>query len=436
MGNPPISTTGRALLGIERVIVPLWLIVASYLLLAVMVVKVVWTLAMARRYHAKGSWRQGGTTPSTVSVIVPAFNEEATLANNMRGLDRQTWHSVEVIVVDDGSTDRTAVVATQMASQMTTPTRVISKANGGKADALNAGLQVAKGEIVVCVDADSVLHPEAIERVLEPFADETIGAVGGIVKIANQNTVLGRQQAMEYISGLTLQRAAFAEVDSIQVLSGAISAFRREALQHVGGYSDETIVEDFDVTVAVRQAGYRTALHPDAVAYTEGPLSVADLVRQRHRWTYGGFQVLGKYRHTLFTNGMGRLSRIGLPYFLVFPWFDVAVSLLFALTLGFAVTSGDLTAFLTYFGVMSALNLALNLYAVRIANEDRRLALWGMVQPLFYAHILTLTTARAGVLYLAGRDAAWHKLVRAGHNEVPASARGELITVDHAVLAA
>jgi cellulose synthase/poly-beta-1,6-N-acetylglucosamine synthase-like glycosyltransferase len=398
---------------------PTWFSIIAYSVLAVLAVKVAATCLLARRYHRERAWEAPRhLQPTSASVIVPAYNEELTLANCLASLDRQTFDGLEIIVVDDGSTDGTEELARQLAGTMRTPTRVLSKPNGGKASALNFGLAHAAGDVVICVDADSILAPDAVAHIVEPFGNPAIGAVGGIVKVANDTTLLGRQQALEYISGLSIQRAAFAQVDSIQVLSGAISAFRATDLRGIGGYSPDTIVEDFDVTLAIQRAGHRAVLHPKAVAYTEGPLTIRDLLRQRHRWTYGGFQVLGKYRSTLFTDRMGLLSRVGLPYFLLFPWVDVLVSALFIVTAGYAVLSGSISEYLVVFGVLSLVALGLNTYALHLAGEPRRLAFWGLVQPLGYAHLLTFATARAGVHYVLRREARWHKLQRAGANVV------------------
>jgi hypothetical protein len=144
-------------------------------------------------------------------------------------------------------------------------------------------------------------------------------------------------------------------------------------------------------------------------------------VSQRHRWTYGGFQVLGKYRDTMFTRRMDRLSLLGLPYFLIFPWVDVLVSLMFVTTVTVSIATGSLLTFMGYFAAMSAVTLAMNLYALHIAQEDKRLALWAILQPMFYAHVLTFVTARAGVQYLLRREARWDKLQRLGANTIPST---------------
>ena len=398
---------------------PLWLTLPAAVLLVVVLLKTAATLALATAYHRsqqrRVAGRDGGADLS-VSVIVPAFNEAVTIEACLRGLAHQTYENLSALVVDDGSDDGTSATVTEAITRIggSTPIALVRKNNGGKASALNLGLRMTSSDVVVCVDADSVLAPDAIERIVEPFEDRTVGAVGGAVKVADSGTLLGRQQAMEYIAGLGLQRAAFAHINAVQVLPGAISAFRRDALRSVGGYSSDTMVEDFDVTVAVQAAGFRAVVQPRAVAHTEGVASLRDLIKQRRRWTYGGFQVLGKYRRTLFTDDVGPLSRLGLPYFLIFPWVDVAISAIFLTGFATYAAMGLVGRFAVYLLATAAIAGALNLYAIRMTGESARLAGYGSLQPFFYAHVLTFATVVAGVTYALGRSVTWDKLERRG----------------------
>jgi cellulose synthase/poly-beta-1,6-N-acetylglucosamine synthase-like glycosyltransferase len=206
-------------------------------------------------------------------------------------------------------------------------------------------------------------------------------------------------------------------------VSGALSAFRVSDLRAVGGYSSDTLVEDFDLTIAIqRLEGRRVLYRPDAVAWTEGPLNVRDFIRQRHRWIFGGFQVLRKHRDVIFTRREGRIGSIGLPYFLIGPWVDVAVSVMFVETLIVATVEGNLTTFVAYTATMSILVCWLNMYAASLSKDPKRLALWGVLQILCYAHLLAFICARAGVHYVRGAKVEWTKLERAGSNTVPTPA--------------
>jgi cellulose synthase/poly-beta-1,6-N-acetylglucosamine synthase-like glycosyltransferase len=407
--------------GLFGVSLPAWLVFLPILAVAFLVLKVGTMVILGRRYYKRRAWvTEGGPIPATVTVIVPAYNEELGIGNTLQSLEQQTFPGLEVLVVDDGSTDLTVTVANEVARTMNVPTRVLSKPNGGKADALNFGLASSRTEIVLCVDADSALAPDAVERIVESFANPSVGGVGGIVRIANRSSFLGRLQAIEYIAGLMLLRACFAQLDSMQILSGPISAFRAADLKLIGGYSEDTVVEDFDVTVAMHKAGHRVLFHPGAVSYTEGPQTVRDLVKQRKRWTYGCFQVLKKHRRALFTGQMRRLSRIGLPYILIFPWIDVLTQLLFWATLVYCILAESPLTFLLFVAVLCILTFSLNLYAVHLGGEDKRLAFWGMLIPLTYQHLIAFVTLRTGIQFLLRREARWDKLSRHGGNALPA----------------
>ena len=158
--------------------------------------------------------------------------------------------------------------------------------------------------------------------------DSSVVAVGGNVKVINRRNLLGLAQSVEYISGLNLQRRAFARAGAMQVISGAIGAFRRSALLEIGGFPDDTIVEDMDVTISLAATGGRTVFEARAIAFTEAPETLGAFLRQRYRWTFGGYQVLRKHKGLMRT-GRGRIGWLGLPYFLVFPWIDVMVSVIF-----------------------------------------------------------------------------------------------------------
>ncbi|KKS37389.1 MAG: hypothetical protein UU98_C0014G0011 [Parcubacteria group bacterium GW2011_GWD2_42_14] len=237
-------------------------------------------------------------TNEKVSIIVPAYNEEVVLENCISSLVRQSYSNLEIIIVDDGSKDKTLAIGEKLSTRYNKVT-ILSKANGGKAEALNFGIKNSSGSIVVCVDADSIFLSNTVENLVRSFSDPEVMAVAGNVRIANRSSVLGNKQAIEYVTGLTLQRQAFAALGCVQVISGALATFRRKALEAVNYYSTDTLVEDMDITIAMAEKGFKVIYNPYAIAYTEGPSTWKDLRTQRHRWVYGGFQVLTKYAYML-----------------------------------------------------------------------------------------------------------------------------------------
>ncbi len=304
------------------------------------------------------------------------------------------------------------MVAESLAKRFAERVRVCEKSNGGKASALNHGLLFARGSIVVTVDADSVLVPNALEEVALCFDDPKVAALGGNVKAANRGTLFGLHQSVEYVMGLNLQRRAFAMLSCVQVISGAIGAFRKEALTAVGGYSSDTLVEDMDVTVALSKAGYRVAYADKVIAYTEVPETLSDFMKQRHRWVVGTFQVLYKYRSMLGNPRFGIMGVIGLPYFLLAPIYNVLFFILFC------VTCMLVNPWFVVSACMSGMvvQVALLLYATTLDKEDTKLVLGVFSYVFWYQPLLAYVTIKAALAYVAQVEVRWNKLDRLGKN--------------------
>jgi poly-beta-1,6 N-acetyl-D-glucosamine synthase len=392
--------------------------VVSISLLVVVGLKVIAFLALALHHHRRIDVVTSPVLSGTplVSIIVPCFNEAAGIENCIRSIEETFYPNIEVIIVDDGSTDETLEICQLMALQVSN-LHILQQPNAGKAAALNRGLAVATGEIVVTVDADSAFRPNTLHYLVAPFDDPLVGAVGGNVKVANRKGLLDRQQALEYVSGLNLQRRAFAAIGCMQVISGAIGAFRRVDLTAIGGFSDDTIVEDMDVTVAMASAGRHVRFAGRAVAFTEAPIGLRDWAHQRYRWTFGGFQVLRKHRAILFQRSQGSIGTVGLPFFLAFPWIDVAVSLLLVAAVVLVVMGGSLAALLQFYVVLATLQVALALVAISLdGGESRRLALLAAFDSLWYSLLISSITIWAGTSFILGRTPRWTKLARFGKN--------------------
>ncbi|MCA1842524.1 MAG: glycosyltransferase, partial [Actinobacteria bacterium] len=239
-------------------------------LLALIVVVSLWRivvggpLCLRHRRRTKRRVRAAGGPVEAVSftVIVPAHNEEQVIAKTLGALELVRGPGVEVIVVDDGSTDATAEIAGAF------PVTVIRQPQLGKATALNTGVAAARCEVIVVLDADTVLDPDFLDTIAPHFADPEVGAVAGNIKVGNRRSILARLQALEYIVSLDIDRRTQDELGVIAVVPGAASAFRKAALIDVGGYPDDTLVEDADLTVALLRGGWRLHYEPAALAYT------------------------------------------------------------------------------------------------------------------------------------------------------------------------
>jgi poly-beta-1,6 N-acetyl-D-glucosamine synthase len=370
--------------------------------------------SLQHRHHKQHHARRRRGYPPLVSIIIPAYNEGLTLENCVASLVTQTYHCYEIIIVDDGSTDDTLAIARRLAETHRNIWALSMERNGGKAAALNHGIQRAHGSIVVSIDADSHFLVDTVEQLVLSFEDPTVAAVGGNVRVANRKPTLSKHQALEYITGLTLQRRAFAHLGCMQVISGAVGAFRKDILLKIGGYSKDTIVEDMDVTIELAKRGYKVIYNPHAIAYTEAPESVSDFLKQRYRWTYGGFQVIAKHRDELFRKH--RLGIIGLPYFAIFPWVDVIVSFLLLSAIVRAVLLQDPLGLALFYLVMCSLQMGLTLFALIVDKEDKKLVRLVAIDSLFYTHLISYTTVRAGINYLLRKKVTWNKLQRQGKN--------------------
>jgi cellulose synthase/poly-beta-1,6-N-acetylglucosamine synthase-like glycosyltransferase/peptidoglycan/xylan/chitin deacetylase (PgdA/CDA1 family) len=370
-----------------------------------------WCAQLHRRRIRRGS-RQPLQYLGRVSVIVPAYNEAANIAGTVRSLARNDYPWLEVIVVDDGSTDGTADIVERLHLPMVT---VIRQRNAGKPAALNTGIRHAVGELLVLVDGDTVFQPDAVGRLVQPFRDPGVGAVSGNTKVANRKGLLGRWQHLEYVIGFNLDRRMFDIARCMPTVPGAIGAFRRSAVHRVGGVSAQTLAEDTDFTMAVIRAGWRVVYEPAAVAWTEAPSTLRQLWRQRYRWCYGTMQAMWKHRKALIQRGAaGRLGRRGVGSMLLFqvllplcsPMIDIyALYGLIFLPLGrvVAVWAG-----------FTAAQVAVAAYALRLDGE-RYGPLWSLpLQQIVYRQLIYLVAVQSTVMALLGGRLGWHRMVRTG----------------------
>ncbi|MDI1466019.1 bifunctional polysaccharide deacetylase/glycosyltransferase family 2 protein [Catellatospora sp. KI3] len=388
-----------------------WLMSAALILGGLRLVVQVWcTRVHVRRVRRSSRRRRRYLGP--VSVIVPAFNESANIQATVRSLVDSDYPEVEVIVVDDGSSDGTA----ELVRRMRLPhVQVIEQENAGKPTALNTGVMFARGDILVMVDGDTVFEPDSIGELVQPLADPEVGAVSGNTKVANRGGLLGRWQHLEYVMGFNLDRRMFDVARCMPTVPGAIGAFRREAVVDVGGVSTQTLAEDTDFTMAIIRAGWRVVYAPDAIAWTEAPSSLRQLWRQRYRWCYGTMQAMWKHRRSLFERGSsGVLGRRGLAYLLLFqvilplsaPMVDV-----YGLYGAFFLPPAQVAAVWLGFTALQMLTAA---YALRLDGE-RLGPVWSLpLQQIVYRQLMYLVVIQSTVMALIGDRLRWHRMVRTG----------------------
>jgi cellulose synthase/poly-beta-1,6-N-acetylglucosamine synthase-like glycosyltransferase len=292
---------------------------------------------------------------------------------------------------------------------------VVRVPNGGKSNALNIGIALARNELIVTVDGDTVFETDSIRMLVQAFADPAVGAVAGNVKVGNRGKMVAAWQHIEYVVGFNLDRRLYEVLDCMPTVPGAIGAFRRKALAEVGGISDETLAEDTDVTMALCRAGWRVVYEERARAWTEAPATLEQLYRQRYRWSYGTMQAMWKHRHALFDHGpSGRFGRVGLPFLALFgvllPMLAPVVDILLLYGLVFWALEKTLVAW----GGMLALQLFTAAVAFRFDRESLR-PLWRLpLQQFAYRQLMYLVLMQSATTALTGGRLRWHKLQRAG----------------------
>jgi cellulose synthase/poly-beta-1,6-N-acetylglucosamine synthase-like glycosyltransferase/peptidoglycan/xylan/chitin deacetylase (PgdA/CDA1 family)/spore germination protein YaaH len=253
----------------------------------------------------------------SVTVLIPAHNEEGVIVQTVNSVLASDFPQLRVIVIDDGSTDDTGPLLDAHFSD-DPRVRIIHQVNRGKSAALNRAMAEADTEILVTIDADTEIEPDAISKLVRHFSDPGLAAVAGNVKVGNRSRWLTRWQALEYITSQNMEKRAFDLLNCITVVPGALGAWRKKAIEAAGGITADTVAEDADLTIAIRRLGWRIGYDEEAIAWTEAPETAGALIRQRFRWTFGTLQSFWKHSDTLFRPKYGTLGWIALPNIFIF----------------------------------------------------------------------------------------------------------------------
>jgi cellulose synthase/poly-beta-1,6-N-acetylglucosamine synthase-like glycosyltransferase/peptidoglycan/xylan/chitin deacetylase (PgdA/CDA1 family)/spore germination protein YaaH len=259
-----------------------------------------------------------GSFEPAVAVLIPGYNEEKVIVRTVRSVLNSDYPNMRVIVIDDGSKDRTFEVAREAFVKEIADGRVtiLTKPNGGKAAALNFAVEQLAEEFYVGIDADTVIAPDAVSKLVRHFADPKIGAVAGNAKVGNRVNLWTRWQALEYITSQNFERRALDLFGVVTVVPGAIGAWRTEGVRRAGGYPVNTVAEDADLTMNLLEQGYRVIYEDRSLAFTEAPVDMRGLMKQRFRWSFGTLQAIFKHRGAFTKNkAMGFFA---LPNILIF----------------------------------------------------------------------------------------------------------------------
>jgi len=366
--------------------------------------------------HLETSTSEEATHFPLVSIIVPAFNEAKVIASAMRSLAGLDYPRIELVVVDDGSTDGTYRRALVEAAGLPgIAVRVVTQHNQGKARALNRGIAEARGELVLCVDGDSVLAPQSLRRAVRHFADPHVGAVAGNVKVVNRVNLLTWLQALEYVEGLNMVRRAQAFFGLVNIVPGPLGLFRREAIRSVGGYPADTYAEDCDLTLSLLERGWRLAYEPDAVSLTEAPEQLGPLFKQRYRWTRGMIQALRKRKHLVFAWRTDFATRLTLGYMLVecllWPLANVLANVML---LGVVAEYGFMRLLVLWWLQLTLLDAVGALFCVAMEGEDVRLVPYALMYRMTFILLIDLCKVFSTLEEFFGASMSWGKLERLG----------------------
>lgn len=444
----------------------------------------IYSIGETRKYIRKSSFAEFKLLASSehapsLSILAPAYNEGATIIENVRSLLSIYYNNFEVIIINDGSKDDSLqkLIAVYDLEEVpyfyeqpikTKPVRgvyksrnpvykklvVVDKVNGGKADALNVGINIAQNKYVVCIDVDCILEQDAMLKLTKPFLENgeaRVIATGGVVRIANSCEVkdgkivqvhlpkqfLPRMQALEYIRAFLLGRMAWSRLNGLLLISGAFGAFDREIVIAVGGYDHNTVGEDMELVVRMRRymeekkEPYEVAYIPDPLCWTEAPGSYKILGRQRNRWTRGTIETLRMHRKMFFNPQYGVLGMVSYPYWFFFEFlaplieFIGFVAFVILALLGLTDWSFFFTLLLliyTFAAVFSAFAILMEVMTYNQYKKKKEilsLLLTAMVEPIIF-HPFVVWSAVKGNIDLLRKKKSWGEMTRQGFSTKPA----------------
>ncbi|UYV38279.1 glycosyltransferase [Rhodobacteraceae bacterium D3-12] len=357
-----------------------------------------------------------------VSVVIPAFNEQGRIKQCIESVLASDYPNFDVIVVDDGSQDET--FNDVLCFQRDRRVYIFAQLNQGKWAALNAAIANTKSEILVCIDADTVIDPQAIGHLARQFSNPRVGAVAGKISVANRRNLLTRLQALEYITAQNFDRRAFDLANGIFVVPGAIGAWRTQAVREAGRYRNDTLTEDADLTINVNRAGYRVTYEEKAIAFTQAPETVRQLLGQRLRWSLGMFQCTWKHKKAIFEGrSIGMLS---IPDMLIFGYLFPLLAPIadaFVLVLLYKLFAGNWsgevggavsdtpTHLIFAYMVLPLLDFIVAAFALKTDGRESLRMLWLFpFQRFFYRQLLYFSVYRSVLRAVTGTLAGWGRV--------------------------
>ena len=353
-----------------------------------------------------------------ISIIIPAFNEGKVIARTIENLIEAYYPKglKEIIVVDDGSKDNTSEIAQRYTKQ---GIKLVKRENGGKFAALNTGLAYASGEIIISLDADSLVTRPALVEIIKPFNDPDVSGVAGTLKIFNRTNFWTNLQSLEYLTQIEIVRRAFDSFGTITVAPGAFSAFRRQALMEIGNYDPDRLLEDFDITIKLQKAHKVLRGGSDALCYTEAPETLRDLYKQRLSWYRGDFQNFWKHRDVFTNPKFGFMHTLTLPYMVLSMILVSFSSIVVIATTVVMLLNGDWLIVLSAFAIFLLLQILQSALAIQLGRDDWKLLIYSPLFIVGYKHFLDFVMIKAlfDIIYNRGTYLKRERVERMGFKD-------------------
>ncbi|WP_172797561.1 glycosyltransferase [Bacillus sp. FJAT-27445] len=410
--KPIVHSSKQVLLGIANFKAMTVMLLISVMMVLALRLLILGFLALKHKRQVRQA-RHGENFTPMVSVLIPAFNEEKVIKKTIQSIMKSDYPNLEIIVIDDGSKDETSLTVIENFSEHEN-VHLVHKKNGGKALALNEGARRAKGDILIVVDADTSVAPEAISLLVRHFEEGQIAAVSGNVRVGNRRNLLTNWQHIEYVTGFNIEKRAFATQNCLTVVPGAIGAWRKQVVEKLGYFSDDTLAEDTDMTLKILRNGYKVAIEEKALAYTEAPKTIRDFLKQRFRWTFGTLQCFWKHKKAFAGRKHKTLGFLAMPNMLlvqlIIPFLAPTIDVLFIVKLA----TGDVRSSLLIFGTYFFIDLLVSIVAFRLEKISTKPLVTMILQRIVYRYLLLWVTWKSLIVALKGTRVGWGKLKRNG----------------------
>ncbi len=383
-------------------------LVIALMLFRLGIIFVLFILSAVKPKKIEGYWRGG------VSVIIPAYNEVENIQATIESVLQTTRKKIEIIVIDDGSTDGTQVVVEKIQQKHPGKVLLYNQVNQGKAAALNHGIRRARYGVVVAMDGDTIFTPDTIAHLVRPFGNRKVSAVAGKVCVTESANLYSKFQHLEYVISQNIDKAAFNYLNAVSVVPGPNGAWRKSVVLEHGGFKNDTLVEDQEMTFAILASGQRVVYEPRALAFTETPFRLTDFIRQRLRWIFGTLQCVIKYRGQILKPHANTLGSVVIPnvmiYTLFLPLLYPVMDILFLSWLAFSFFD-QLGFVLMLFLLIDLIYALLGFYQEK---HQRKLLFWLPLQRVFYRVVIYYVVLKSVLKALEGSEMFWNKVLKRG----------------------